>query len=429
MIEKRIKISVICISLLLIMLCSFLVSCSSRRGEVENPSEANQGKYYVWIDASSSIGPLSSKAGIKKIIKTCRENGMDGIILDVKPLLGEVLYSSKVAPRLKEWKGTRIDEKLDILKVLVEAGHQSGLKVMVSGNVLAEGHGIYKKGLAYSSHPDWASWIYHTKNGKSELKKITESGPKYLVALCNPLNPEVEEYEGKIFSELAAQYPLDGIILDRLRYQGLEADFSDLSKKEFQSFLKGKKVKFPDDIYTYQKDTEGNYQRKNGKYYSQWILWRATVIHEFTRKLVADIKKANPKIPVGSYVGSWYETYYEYGVNWASTTYRNNAPWALKGYSATGTGEIFDFMAPGFFYFKGQDNTHMERAYANATTVVGDASKVYPVLMVEDYQKNPEIFRKVIQFTDAQSPVIIFFDYAGIDKVNGWPLIKQSIGK
>jgi uncharacterized lipoprotein YddW (UPF0748 family) len=414
----------------MIILSIYLSSCSSNiKSQQTIKPHSNKSKYYVWIDASSNMGLLSSEAGIKKIIKTCCENGMDGIILDVKPLLGEVLYSSKVAPRLKEWKGIRIDENLDILKVMVEAGHQAGLKVMASGNVLAEGHGIYKKGPVYSSHPDWASWIYHTKNGKPELKKITESGPKYLAALCNPLNPEVEEYEGIIFSELASQYPLDGIILDRLRYQGLEADFSELSKKEFQSFLKGKKVKFPDDIFTYQKDTAGNYQRKNGKYYSQWILWRATVIHEFTRKLVADIKKANPKMPVGSYVGSWYETYYEYGVNWASTTYRNDAPWAIKGYSDTGTGEIFDFMAPGFFYFKGQDNTNMERAYANATTVVGDDLKVYPVLMVEDYQKNPEIYKKVIKFADAQSSVIIFFDYAGIDKVNGWPLIKQSIGK
>lgn len=53
--------------------------------------------------------------------------------------------------------------------------------------------------------------------------------------MTKPANPIVQEYELKIVSEVVEKYPqLDGIILDRVRFDGIQADFSPLSLKKFE---------------------------------------------------------------------------------------------------------------------------------------------------------------------------------------------------
>jgi len=56
--------------------------------------------------------------------------------------------------------------------------------------------------------------------------------------MLNPANPEIQRYELSILKELASRYPqLDGVILDRVRYDGIAADFSDMSRKLFEKHI------------------------------------------------------------------------------------------------------------------------------------------------------------------------------------------------
>lgn len=76
--------------------------------------------------------------------------------------------------------------------------------------------------------------------------------------MVNPVNEEYQVYIIDVMKDMLAHYPqVDGLIIDRGRYDGITADFSDLSRKEFEKYL-GKKVKkFPQDILTVKRGADG----------------------------------------------------------------------------------------------------------------------------------------------------------------------------
>ena len=58
------------------------------------------------------------------------------------------------------------------------------------------------------------------------LIPITEQKEKY-GAMVNPLNEEYRQYMNDVLTDLIARYSeLDGVMLDRVRYDGISADFS-----------------------------------------------------------------------------------------------------------------------------------------------------------------------------------------------------------
>jgi len=74
------------------------------------------------------------------------------------------------------------------------------------------------------ARPKWATIVY-PPNEEVKFISITEEKNKYS-AMVNPINEEYQEYILNIFREIVEKYPeLDGIILDRVRYDGFTADF------------------------------------------------------------------------------------------------------------------------------------------------------------------------------------------------------------
>ena len=66
------------------------------------------------------------------------------------------------------------------------------------------------------------------------LNDETDYGAKFL----NPANDDVQNFVLQLLGDLA-KYDLDGIILDRCRYDdyGLESDFSAVSKQKFEEYI------------------------------------------------------------------------------------------------------------------------------------------------------------------------------------------------
>ena len=93
-----------------------------------------------------------------------------------------------------------------------------------------------------------------------------------------------------------------------------------------------------------------------GKYYGKWLLYRASVIHDFVEKARAAVKATKPSVKFGVYVGAWYTTYYSVGVNWASNEYdpfNDQAvrfDWAYPGYKETGYAEELEFLMTGNYF-------------------------------------------------------------------------------
>ena len=93
-----------------------------------------------------------------------------------------------------------------------------------------------------------------------------------------------------------AQYDLDGIFLDRGRFDGIQSDFSDLTRKQFEAYI-GKQVNnFPDDVLPKGATmADINKMTSYPPYFKKWLEFRAKVMYDFmakARKAVKDFSVA-----------------------------------------------------------------------------------------------------------------------------------------
>src|SRR5206468_7567265 len=114
---------------------------------------------------------------------------------------------------------------------------------------------------------------------KPALQPILDASSEAVGGFVNPANPESRAYALKIVEELADQYPLDGLVFDRMRYSSLRTDFSPLSREKFEAWLGKKLDRFPQDIYAYSPVPGA--PTVPGPYYKEWLEWRATVIRDW----------------------------------------------------------------------------------------------------------------------------------------------------
>uniref|UniRef100_A0AB33J4P1 DUF4985 domain-containing protein n=1 Tax=Prevotella sp. GTC17259 TaxID=3236795 RepID=A0AB33J4P1_9BACT len=306
-------------------------------------SAAQAGKRaFMWIDGEANFKRFSHTDSIRYYVQKVHDLGFTDLVVDVRPITGEVLFDSKTAPRMRDWQGFQRPD-FDYLGTFIQAAHALGMRVEASLNVFCAGHNYFDRGQIYSGHPEWASVVY-TPEG---LKPITEQKQKY-GAMVNPLNQEYRKHIIEVLRELTGKYPsLDGLVLDRVRYDGIEADFSRLSQETFQRFLHQEVQSWPQDIFTWQ---QGKVVR--GKYFKQWVRWRSQVIRDFMAEMRRAVKDVNPHIEFGTYTGAWYPSYYEVGVNFASNRY-NPYPaydWATEDYHTTGYMELLDLYITGNYY-------------------------------------------------------------------------------
>ena len=52
-----------------------------------------------------TVDYTTTRAGVIEIVRHCKAAHINTIVVDVKPLSGQVLYNSKVAPHMTTWKG------------------------------------------------------------------------------------------------------------------------------------------------------------------------------------------------------------------------------------------------------------------------------------------------------------------------------------
>ncbi len=112
----------------------------------------------MWVDATANIDRIMTIEGVRDIVTHCKKANFTMIVVDVKPVVGQVIYNSKIADRLRVWKGKTYPE-FDVLGAFVEEGHKASLEIAASFNVFSEGHKYFNTGLAYRK-PEWQSTTY-----------------------------------------------------------------------------------------------------------------------------------------------------------------------------------------------------------------------------------------------------------------------------
>ena len=393
----------------------------------------------IWVSSTASADVLENEKTIAEFAEKVKQTGFDTVILYTKELNGHVIYPSKIAPRLAEYKGKKYNTDFDALKTFTKECHKRGMRLHAAFDIFTEGNKLIPGiGIGFDKRKDWQSVAYDVDEADKKIKIAPIGEFKQGIPLwVNAALPAVQDYELSIIREVLDNYAVDGVVMDRARWNGINCDFSEYSRKRFGEYIKNKNLKFPEDIYEIKFDANGKKQIVEGRYYKQWLEWRASVIKGFFVRLNKMVKSTKPKVSLESYVGSWYPIYNDVGVNWASEKHKVSYAWTTPDYNKTGYAELVNVLYVGLYY---QQNTESEAAKsgANAWRSVEGAAKlakevtrgatvVHGVINYGDDNLSPEKLRLGTQIIAEQTNGVSIFEASHVRRRNVWSSLKKLL--
>lgn len=387
----------------------------------------------LWVDQASNAKKFQTSEQVRAFLQKAKDTGVTSVALDVKGVEGYVSYKKNDLtgrPYVSELQSpgrAGANPDLDLLQEFIDQGHDLGLEIHAVVNVFAEGSIAYNEYAVLNDHLDWEERVHYAENN-GEIKRLRESAKQGLVAFVNPANDEVREFELKTFEEILKNYDVDGVVHDRGRYDNEGADFSEETRVKFEQFLlqRGKQLNdWPNDIFYYE-----NNVRVDGPLIQDWWEFRSGVIQSFfgeVKSLVDSYEAESGRtIKVSSYVGSWYETYYLNGVNWASKNFRIHPSLGLPvesiytpEYYDTGYIEHLDFLMIGAYQTTSQE---IQKYITLGNIVTNGEIPLYAGIALNNVQL-PAVQREVFQAGLRTTNGLMLFDASQIN----WAIAKASL--
>lgn len=417
------------------MMICLALSCGKEPGIVpefpgEEETDISDKPVMLWVDASANFSRFVEKSEVDRYLNLAREAGFTDIILDVRPTSGEVMYKgSSYADEIVTWKGVTRDDSWDYLEYFIGQTHKLGMRIYAAMNTFTAGQNILKRGMAYNN-PEIAELVsvLYTQYGK-----ITGFEDTRGAIFINPALEASQTYILNIVKEIVSKYDIDGLMLDRCRYDNETADFSDESGELFAAYVKenyGREgISFPDDVMTY--DNQG--KPVWGIYEKIWYEWRASVIHDFFFKCRGTVKSIKPDVKFATYTGAWYSSYYNEGSNWASSKYDPSAEfsWANSRYKNTGFAEALDYHLAGVYYrqLSGDGWWTIAGGIKNSQRVNCGACPVIASLAPEKFPAETDRpdFQKTVSYVMKNAGGMMVFDLYHVDQYDYWDIIKAGI--
>lgn len=417
--------------------------------EIKHKTPATQKPALMWFDAEANFRRFSNTDSIDYYLSKIKSLGFTHAVVCLRPITGEVLFPSEIAPLHKEWKENN-GPGFDYLGYFIEQGHKLGLEVLASMNVFCAGNNHKERGVVYEEHPEWASVYYDPQKGIIPITQL--KGPNKYGAMVNPINEEYQKYIISLMKEIVTKYPnVDGLMLDRVRYDGISTDFSDLSRKKFEEYIGHKVKNFPKDILSWKKEGT-RYVPVYGKEAKLWAEWRTKNITEFMARARKEVKNANPNVDFCTYTGAWYPSYFEVGVNFASKNYdpSKDFEWATPNYKNYGYAELIDIYATGNYYTditiddycksnklvwnetdsQAQSGTWycVEGSCKKLREILGDNDFMGGILVDQFYNNRPDLSRTIIQNLK-DSDGLMVFDIVHIITKDLWKEVEDGMRK
>ena len=197
----------------------------------------------VWVVRTS----LTSRDDITRVVDTARRGGFNTLFVQVRGR-GDAFYKSALEPRSVDLAGQ--PATFDPLAVTLDLGHRAGLRVhawivvnLVSSSVAlprAPGHVVNK-------HPEW---LMVPQPLAKSLHSVAPSARAYLARLADwtremsdhveglylsPVSPGARQYTVDVVTEIAANYAVDGVHFDYVRFPSEAFDYSAVSLLEFRN--------------------------------------------------------------------------------------------------------------------------------------------------------------------------------------------------
>jgi uncharacterized lipoprotein YddW (UPF0748 family) len=278
-------------------------------------------------------------------------------------------------------------------------------------------------GYVLAGHGRAAEWLRRSLPVGSPVEigpvrvRMVPGYERSLFAFVNPGHPEVRLYELAVLHELLKRYDLDGVVLDRTRYEDLTQDFSESSRRAFEEYLGRPVTRWPEDVYRYVPQGEW-VAREPGPLYRAWLGFRARTIRSYVLSAARLIRALRPEIAVGMYVGGWYPVYYEEGVNWAHPSVRPPYPWVDEAWVRAGLAPLLDYLMVGLYYrpvtvweaLRGGTNPvySVEGGWRLVRSLVTDEVPVVASLFLPHYAGDPDRLRQALRAARGAAGVMLF---------------------
>lgn len=511
-------------------------------GQAMARAKGLQGRV-LWVDGTANLDKVASASLVKSLVAKIKQVGFNTIVFDVKPISGQVLYKSKIAPKIESWKGKSLPLDFDPLDAMAKEAKSQGIQLLVSMNAFSEGHALFKTGPGYElplqqtviydpiqvvkaeslEEENEVEWKpiesglnempkpntisvfndvsklgkldkenfalvldknnrvikgYDFEEGENEADEIDlpsgaillvadggakefleehedpgtpfefDTGPRFVPIsmkpeqqyplMMNPNHPEVQKRALAIVDEVMRNYPVDGMLYDdRLRYGGLNADFSPITRNLFEKYV-GKPIVWPDDVFKVTLTRTLQRGLRPGKYYDAWMTWRALQMRNWVTKVRHTVKAIDSKLQFGIYAGSWYGEYPAFGSNYASPNLDAGFWFLTKAYRETGFANQLDMLVTGCYYRSGTIYEALEKGEPIGRTVEAagqlsnriarDQTWVYGGISLDMFRGDPEGLGRVLQAAAASTQGVMVFDLSH-DIEPMWPVFERAFSR
>jgi len=153
----------------------------------------------------------TSAESVRQFVAQCKRAHMDTIVMLVKGMNGEIYWKSPRFPQTIA-KGY---ESFDLIEHLTREAHAQGIKVEPWLCDFIEG----ASGAAYREHSEWAQ--LNPDGGTTLTEKLGPTDPYPYVWMCPARRPGyTDQWLLPMIEEIAANYAVDGIHHDYVRYPG-----------------------------------------------------------------------------------------------------------------------------------------------------------------------------------------------------------------
>ncbi|MDQ7842671.1 MAG: alpha amylase family protein [Armatimonadota bacterium] len=388
----------------------------------------------LWMEVSANLPIFASRERLVQVLDRAKAAGITDLIPEAKNAWGYVLYESAFAPHIRDSPVPRpvpptydapaawFPRNSDPFRIVLEEAHARGLRVHAAVNVFGEGLNTAGVGRLFE-RPEWRAQ-HLAPDGR--LIPATEVG---VIGFANPLHPEVQLYELAIVQEIVSRYDVDGVVLDRLRFPDGSADFSALSRIQFEEWLGQPVGHWPEDVLVPNGST-----LTPGPLFAEWVAWRAQAIRQFVRAAATVVRAIRPEATLSAYVGGWYPTYWQEGTNWAVPEATPDLPWVTPSWKEASIAEFLDFLMPGLYYpaITSADALRsgaspwmsVEGAALMAKELLAGGPPPVGALLLTLYEDRPEQFGAALETVLRLHGAAMLFDLVYLERYGWWDILR-----
>lgn len=306
------------------------------------------------------------------------------------------------------------------------------LPTVARGGIIVYGEGAAATFLRLNATPGFKISADATTNFVPLAQSV---GDRQIPLMTQPTNPVVRKRLVDLATEFVGKYDVAGLIYDdRLRYTGMDGDFSPAMRAAFETKV-GKTLRWPDDVFRFTYNLGLGRGVQPGPYFAQWMAFRPAILKEFVVEIRRAIRAVKPEAQLGVYAGSWYGEYPSLGQNWADPHFQGPF-WANDElFSAQGLAPHLDLLITGCYYtvptvYEGMRGARpigstVESAGTLTYQAVRDATWTVAGISLADFKDDPDLLGDCLQAAVASTNGVMVFDLSH-DIEPMWPTFERA---